>query len=636
MNVGIHFSNKQWERPGHGDFERLKLSQPEAIKTCLFTQVGYDQIDVHKQLRAEYPDALIVARLFASMRGGPWPAADFAREFHDPIQALQGTVEWFEVHNEPNHDRDTEGFGHTPEQFKEFNDWAIDVLGRLRANHPWAKFVFPGQLVDPGQHVDFWKANLEAIRQFDAFGVHCYWQQNNHLSRDWGACYQVAHELVPGKPIIITEFGDSTNERSPADKISFYREWYAEVDKQPYILGTAVYILGGTPDWIERPGVPNFDVTDDMARAIGRLPRAAAQSRAGVSEPPPHQPPRELAPGQVSNQDVISSFHDISLRLGLGQWDLLGQAGLSLGELVKARQAPYGGPKIDQMSGLTAEQRDLVKADLIRRAGLTGEEDDLNFDIAGGPSTSTGRLLDRPQLMGAPLGPARELRIDLGHARTGIEKRVARAWNRYGLLLLAVADELDLDPALAVAVVAVQSDRRGLAPDGRLLIRFEPQVFYQKWGNTNEEDFERHFTFDPDRPEQGHGWRPSGGEAWRDPHQNQVGEWEAFTLARALNDTAAKLSVRMGLVDTMGFNYALLGYQTVDGMFEAFATSERYQLFALFDFIGGGSNEDRRLIALRNQDLDTFAALHYGGRQAARYTITLRAAFEAFRRLSPV
>src|SRR5262245_12492292 len=215
MNIGIHYSNKQWEAPNQQDWQRLQLAKPECIKTCLFTQVGYDQIGVHRRLRQEFPQALIVARLFAPMGGGPWPPDDFANQFQPHIAALQGTVEWFEVHNEPNHERNVEGFGNTPAQFQEFAQWAARVVQVLRSHHPWAKWVFPGQLVDGGNHVNFWRANLETIRQFDAFGVHCYWQFENHTSREWGRCYEVAHELVPNKPIIITEFGDSTNERQP-------------------------------------------------------------------------------------------------------------------------------------------------------------------------------------------------------------------------------------------------------------------------------------------------------------------------------------------------------------------------------------------------------------------------------------
>jgi hypothetical protein len=650
MNIGIHYSNKQWEAPSPQDFQRLKLSKPECIKTCLFTQVGYDQIEVHKQLQRDFPDALIVARLFAGMGGGPWPAADFAKNFRNQIAALEGVVTWFEVHNEPNHERNVEGFGNTQAEYEEFAHWAERVLQLLKQNHPWAKWVFPGQLVDGGNHVNFWKANLDVIRQFDAWGVHCYWQFDNHTSREWGRCYEVAHELVPDKPIIITEFGDSHifegRKRTPAEKIPYYREWYQEADRQPYILGTALYILGPTPDWITAPGVPNFDVTEEMARAIGDIPR---QDRQTVTQrdskpvtvpekpaPPPPQPAKELKPGMVSNQDIITTFANISRQLGLGQWDLLGRAGLNLTKLAAQRQAPFGKRKIDELPGLTIEQRTLIKAELVRRVSLRSGDEAVNVDLGIQPGASTGLLLKRPELVGTPLNPTRDMRINLAQAKSALEKRVAKVWNWYSLSLLAIADALELDPAVVVAVAAYQSDQRGKSPDGRLFIRFEPQVFYEKWGRNNADTFNAHFKFDHNQPQQGHGWRASATENWHTCHDSQQSEWNVFVLARTLDETAAKLSVRMGLTRMMGFNYAILGYQNVNEMFEAFGTSERYQLFALFDFIAGESGDNRRLLALRKHDFDTFAALHYGFGQAARFSVALHEAEATFERLNPV
>lgn len=640
MNIGIHYSNHQWQLPSAQTFQRLKLTRPECIKTCLFTQFGFDQAEMHKQLRREFPQALIVARLFAPMGGGPWPPDDFARQFQPHIEALKGVVEWFEVHNEPNHERNVEGFGNTQAQFEEFAHWAARVLQILKHNHPWAKWVFPGQLVDGGPYINFWKANLEVIRQFDAWGVHCYWQFENHTSREWGRCYEIAHEMLPDKPIIITEFGDSTTERRPIDKVRYYREWYQAVDRHPYVLGTALYILGGTQDWINRPGIPNFDVIEDMARSIGDLPRQDRHSVPNGSPPPPPPPPppTDLQPGVVSNQDIITVFAHVSTQLGFGQWELMGRAGLSLGELAAHRQAVYNKGKIEALPGLNDQQRRLIIAELVRRANLRSADEAINFAFGGEVEflPSTGLLLRRSELMGIPLEPSRELQINLDQANTALEKRTFLAWNRYGMALLAIADALTLEPAVVVAIVASLSDRRGLGPDGRLLIRFEPPIFYEKWGRTHSDAFDDAFQFDSAQPHQGHRWRSSAVEPWQECHTNQQSEWAAFTQARIWDETAAKLSVRMGLVEIMGFNYAMLGYQSVDEMLAAFATHERFQLFALFDFIAGESGNSRRLNALQAQDFDTFAALHYGFSAAARFSVTLRGLAETFNHFNPI
>jgi hypothetical protein len=236
VKSGIHFSNKFWERPSPGDFELLRRARPTCIKTCLFADdPNFNQVELHDQLKAEHPQALIVARLFAGMGDSHWPAQEFVARFKPRIDALQGIVTWFEVHNEPNIDPTqagyNEGFGATDEDFQVFCSWARNVLNGLRANHPWAKWVFPGNAIH--RYYEFWQALMDTIPLFDAWGVHCYWQEDRHVDPTFGRCYERAHALLPDMPIIITECGDSTVGRSPADKIPIYLDWLRHVSRSP-------------------------------------------------------------------------------------------------------------------------------------------------------------------------------------------------------------------------------------------------------------------------------------------------------------------------------------------------------------------------------------------------------------------
>jgi len=278
MNIGIHFSNSYWEPPAEEHFARLRTARPETIKTLVYPSPRFDQVAVHGRLREEHPDALIVGRLFADMNGGAWPAGEFVDHFAPRIEELRPYVTWFEVHNEPNIDAAlagySEGFGATDEDADRFAAWAGAVLDALRERLPWARWVFPGQA--PHRYTEFWNRLLPVIQKFDAWGVHCYWEGDNHVHPFFGTCYTYAHYLAPQMPLIVTEFGDSTVGRSPAEKVSRYLEWYAELEKCDYVLGSALYILGGTADWVNDPSRPNFDVTDELAAAIGqmgRLPR---------------------------------------------------------------------------------------------------------------------------------------------------------------------------------------------------------------------------------------------------------------------------------------------------------------------------------------------------------------------------
>src|SRR5690606_24417407 len=103
---------------------------------------------------------------------------------------------------------------------------------------------------------------------------------------------------------------------------------------------------------------------------------------------------------------------------------------------------------------------------------------------------------------------------------------------------------------------------------------FENHIFYKYWGQHHPDQFQQHFSFDPQKRWQKHQWRPSPQAPWSDFHGAQSREWEAFNFANALDGRAAKLSISMGAPQIMGFNYTTLGYGSVEEMFEAFSTSE--------------------------------------------------------------
>jgi hypothetical protein len=96
------------------------------------------------------------------------------------------------------------------------------------------------------------------------------------------------------------------------------------------------------------------------------------------------------------------------------------------------------------------------------------------------------------------------------------------------------------------------------------------------------------------------------------------------------------LSISMGAPQIMGFNHQILGYDSVETMFEAFSLSERNQLLGFFDFVCGPLATRERLTALQDLDFEAFAARYNGLGQAAQYAGLLQAAFEAFQRLSPL
>jgi hypothetical protein len=211
---------------------------------------------------------------------------------------------------------------------------------------------------------------------------------------------------------------------------------------------------------------------------------------------------------------------------------------------------------------------------------------------------------------------------------------VAEVWNRYGGILTREAQRLGIDPTLATALLAAESSGRGYGPDGRLLIRFEVHVFYAEWGKQHEAEFFAHFRFDAAQRWQGHQWRANPAGEWQELHRNsQPEEWAALELARQLDDTAALRAISMGLAQIMGFNFSMIGYGSVQEMFDAFQAGVRSQINGFFRFV-----ESRGLVhAVQSGDLRAFAAGYNGPGQADKYAAILHsyAAMLAQLRMSP-
>ena len=292
----------------------------------------------------------------------------------------------------------------------------------------------------------------------------------------------------------------------------------------------------------------------------------------------------------MTNKNILDAFRKVANKKGLGNWDILKKAGLESGKLLMARNKLYDGPRINKLPNLDNSEKALLRLELIGLVGKESAGSVVSFGALSGDSDGdTAHLWQRMDLADAPLEPPDELQLSIGALESAAEKQLARTWNRYGLLLTTIADELEFDPLAGVAVLAAEAKTRGFARDGRLMIGFDPSVFYTKWGRDNAAQFSEHFSFDEQRPWQGQRWREDKNSPWQDCHTKQSLSWDAFTLARSLDDTAAKLATAMGLCEMMGMNHAVLGYQSVGQMFDAFSSSERYQVMALFDWITGNT-----------------------------------------------
>lgn len=234
----------------------------------------------------------------------------------------------------------------------------------------------------------------------------------------------------------------------------------------------------------------------------------------------------------------------------------------------------------------------------------------------------------------APLEPPANTRLSVPSSAPYLERLVGDVWNKYGGLLSALSNQLQFDPAVAVAVFAIESGGNGFGPDGRMVIRFENHIFYNYWGKANESKFRDHFRFDPNQRWTGHQFRRTKAEAWQDQHvRKQSVEWDALNFASSLSSTAARLSISMGGPQIMGFNFEVLGFNSVHEMFEAFSSGDRAQIIAFFEFVEGPPGDNRRVEALQKLDFVTFAKYYNGPGQAAKYGGLIKNVYDMYHRL---
>ncbi|MEO6954799.1 MAG: N-acetylmuramidase domain-containing protein [Polyangia bacterium] len=153
---------------------------------------------------------------------------------------------------------------------------------------------------------------------------------------------------------------------------------------------------------------------------------------------------------------------------------------------------------------------------------------------------------------------------------------------RHGELIRSRSAQLGIEPAIAAAIVLVESSGSGIL-DGRTVIRFEPRIFRQ---------LSKHVV--------------------SDSHANQDAEYAALAHAVKLDEDAAYRSISMGAGQIMGFNAESLDYANAKAMLTAFASDEGEQVSAMLQFI---ANNPRLVTAARDKKWTAFARIYNGPKQ---------------------
>ncbi|NIQ02551.1 MAG: DUF3380 domain-containing protein [Nitrospinaceae bacterium] len=242
-------------------------------------------------------------------------------------------------------------------------------------------------------------------------------------------------------------------------------------------------------------------------------------------------------------------------------------------------------------------------------------------------------LYEQADLQTHPLKPDPDESLEAGGDGSPGEKQVAKTWNQFGGLIQKLSEVVDVEPASALAVLVVESSGRGFSSDGRMIIRFENHKFLKYYGKNHPDKFKAHFKFDPEKRWLGHRFRKSPNGRWQTFHGKQNEEWKVFDFARELHAAAAMRSISMGLPQIMGFNHAVIGYDSVGEMFDHFSDDVRFHILGLFDFIRGASGTSPMLQALQRQDFEKFASRYNGPGQAAKYGAWIESRYDTFHQL---
>ena len=397
-------------------------------------------------------------------------------------------------------------------------------------------------------------------------------------------------------------------------------------------------------------------------------------SETATSETASISPPLPLAYANAfTNQQLIDAFFDTANTFHNGDYQgLLQRAALDINQLAADRSGRYAGPRLNELPNLSAAERAAVHASLLRQLkrratiGQISAPDGLNLRVGpgrehavmaslpvgsevtilsedgewllGSVGDQTGwlfaALVSRTPSFGSAslvttttssaLAPATRLEPppDASPHVVG----AADTWNAYGALILDESNRLGIDPAVAVAILGVESSGRAFE-NGRMVIRFENHIFHHYVNEAQREPAARHFTASTNGSE--HRWRPDAHGEWQPCHTSQATEWQTFDLARAIDEQAALYAISMGAAQIMGFNHTTIGYPNARAMFDAFQSDVRHQLLALFRFIEVNHLQE----AVRKPDFAAFASTYNGHGQEAIYAPRMQRYYDAYRQL---
>jgi len=134
------------------------------------------------------------------------------------------------------------GWGRSWRDGREYADWYLEVVTKLKKSFPELRFGFPG--IAPGAGIPGWQQDAslfleqaeQAVFEADWVGIHAQWRDAfGQNTLDGGRIYEAYRHRFPGKLFFITEFYNPQTGVKPAVRAGQYLSYYSQLRHEPGI-----------------------------------------------------------------------------------------------------------------------------------------------------------------------------------------------------------------------------------------------------------------------------------------------------------------------------------------------------------------------------------------------------------------
>jgi hypothetical protein len=240
--VGLH--REAGSRLTDEEIHVLVSTRIEALKVGLA-----ESSEAIASLLSRIPGIFLVVRLTMDLAGDSVEPGGFVRQVEaDARRLYDAGVREFEVHANPN--LQSGGWRRSWRDGAGFGEWFMQVTGRLGKSLPDARCGFPG--LSPGGFVSGWREDPirfleeadQAVQSASWIGVNCHWTSPAGMrSQEGGLAFKIYQARFPGKPLVVTEFDNSSLRVTPETKAEQYMAYFRMLRHEADVAAAFVYPL---------------------------------------------------------------------------------------------------------------------------------------------------------------------------------------------------------------------------------------------------------------------------------------------------------------------------------------------------------------------------------------------------------